>query len=217
MGMNRLAAARGICRVGRKLAERQLIAGGEGNIAVRLGADRLLVTPRGLAKGDLTPDDLVEVDLAGRHVRGGREASSELQMHLTILQARPEVQAVVHAHPPVATGFAAAGQALAGDVIPELIAYVGPVPLVPYGMTGTDELSERIRPFIAGHDALLLANHGAVTMGRTLEEAQYRMESVEQSARILLVARLLCGPVRLESDDVARLEMLREALRGRQT
>lgn len=215
--MNRLAAARAICRVGRKLAERQLIAGAEGNIVVRLGADRLLVTPRGLAKGDLTPDDLVEVDLAGRHIRGAREASSELQMHLTILQARHEVQAVVHAHPPVATGFAAAGQALEGDVIPELIAYVGPVPLVPYGMTGTGELSERIKPFIADHDALLLANHGAVTMGRTLEEAQYRMESVEQSARILLVARLLCGPVRLESDDVARLEMLREALRGRQT
>src|SRR4249920_886465 len=99
--MNRLVAARGICRVGRKLAERQLIAGGEGNIAVRLGADRLLVTPRGLAKGDLTPDDLVEVDLEGRHLRGSREASSELQMHLTILRARPEVQAVVHAHPPV--------------------------------------------------------------------------------------------------------------------
>jgi L-fuculose-phosphate aldolase len=215
--MNRLAAARGICRVGRKLAERQLIAGGEGNIAVRLGADRLLVTPRGLAKGDLTPDDLVEVDLSGRHIRGAREASSELHMHLTILRARHEIQAVVHAHPPVATGFAAAGQALAADVIPELIAYVGPVPLVPYGMTGTDELSERIKPFIAEHDALLLANHGVVTMGRTLDEAQYRMESVEQSARILLVARLLCGPVRLESDDVARLEMLREALRGRQT
>lgn len=215
--MNRLAAARGICRAGRKLAERQLIAGGEGNIAVRIASDRVLVTPRGLAKGDLTPEDLVEVDLAGRQVRGTREASSEVQMHLTILRARPEVDAVVHAHPPVATGFAAAGKALEGDVIPELIAFVGPVPLVPYAMTGTGELSERIAPFIAGHDALLLANHGAVTMGRTLDEALYRMESVEQSARILLVARLLGGPVSLKPDDVARLEMLREVLRGRQT
>jgi len=215
--MNRLAAARAVCRVGRKLAERQLIAGGEGNIAVRLGADRVLVTPRGLAKGDLAPDDLVEVDLEGRHLRGARQASTELQMHLTILRVRRDVEAVVHAHPPVATGFAAAGRALEGDVIPELIALVGPVPLVPYGMPGTPELSERILPALQGHDALLLANHGAVTMGRTLEEAQYRMESVEQSARILLVARLLCGPTRLEPEDVARLELLREALRGRQT
>ena len=213
--MNRLAAGRAVCRVGKKLADRQLIAGAEGNIAVRLGPGRILVTPRGMAKGDLAPDDLVEVDDEGRRVRGSREASTEVRMHLTILNARPDVQAVVHAHPPVATGFAAAGRTLDGNVIPELIAYVGPVALAPYGMTGTDELSERLRPLVAGHDAILLANHGAVTMGRTLDEAQYRMESLEQSARILLVARLLCGPVPLGSDDVARLEALREGMRGR--
>lgn len=213
--MNRLAAARAICRVGRKLADRQLIAGGEGNIAMRLGPDRVLVTPRGLAKGDLAPDDLVEVDDEGRHIRGSREASTEVQMHLTILTARRDVQAVVHAHPPVATGFAAAGQTLDRNVIPELIAYVGPVALAPYGMTGTAELGERLRPLVGEHDAILLANHGAVTMGRTLDEAQYRMESLEQAARILLVARLLCGPVPLGSDDVARLEALRDTMRGR--
>ena len=182
---------------------------------MRLGPDRVLVTPRGLAKGDMVPDDVVEVDYEGRHIRGSREASTEVLMHLTILAARRDVQAVVHAHPPVATGFAAAGQTLDRNVIPELIAYVGPVALAPYGMTGTSELSERLRPLVAEHDAILLANHGAVTMGRTLDEAQYRMESLEQSARILLVARLLCGPVPLGSDDVARLEALREMMRGR--
>lgn len=211
--MNRLAAARAICRAGVLLAERGLIAGGEGNIALRLGPDRILVTPRGLAKGELAPDDLVEVDLEGRRLRGTREASTEVRMHLTILQGRPDVEAVVHAHPPVATGFAAAGQTLEGDVIPELIAFVGPVPLVPYGMTGTGELSARLAPLIADHDAILLANHGAVTMGRTLDEARYRMESLEQAARTLLVARLLGGPVHLGTGDVARLVAQRDAKR----
>ena len=213
--MNRLTVARAICDAGRKLAERQLIAGSEGNIAVRLGPDRILVTPKGAAKGALEPDDLVEVDLEGRRVRGTREASTEVRMHLTILRARADIEAVVHAHPPVATGFAAAGQTLDGDVLPELIAFVGPVALVPYGQTGTGELSERIQPLIADHEALLLANHGAVTMGRTLDDAAYRMESLEQAARILLVAKLLGGPVPLRPGDVERLRQLREALWGR--
>lgn len=210
-----MEVARAICRAGEALARRQLIAGGEGNIAVRLGADRVLVTPKGAAKGALEPDDLVEVDLDGRRVRGTREASTEVRMHLTILRARRDIGAVVHAHPPVATGFAAAGMTLDGDVLPELIAFVGPVALVPYGQTGTGELSERIEPLLADHEALLLANHGAVTMGKTLDDALHRMESLEQGARILLVAKLLGGAVPLRPEDVQRLQALREALWGR--
>jgi len=196
--------------------ERGLIAGAEGNLAVRIGADRVLVTPRGRSKGDLAPEDLVEVDLEGRRLWGAREASTELGMHLAILRARADVGAVVHAHPPVATGFATAGQSVDCDCVPELIATVGRVPLVPYGTPGTPELGEQLLPLIAGHDALLLANHGAVTMGRTLEEALYRMESLEQGARILLVSRLVGGPVRLFQGDVARLDALRDVMRGRE-
>lgn len=214
--MNRLALAREMCRVGCRLLDRGLIAGAEGNLAVRLGPDRILVTPRGRSKGDLAPDDLVEVDPEGRHLRGSRQASTELGMHLTILRARSDVQAVVHAHPPVATGFATAGQSVDCDCIPELIATVGRVPLVPYGTPGTPELGERLLPVVGGHDALLLANHGAVTMGRTLEEALYRMESLEQGARILLVSRLVGGAVSLYPEDVARLDALRQAMRGRE-
>ena len=214
--MNRLSAAREVCEVGRKLAARGLIAGGEGNIGVRLDSGRVLVTPKGRAKGDLSPDDLVEVDLEGHTLRGAGAPSTELLMHLTILRARPDVHAVVHAHPPVATGFATAGLSVDCDCIPELLATVGRVPLVPYGMTGTGELSAQILPLLEGHDALLLANHGAITMGRTLEQAHLRMESMEQGARILLVARLLGGPARLAPDDVARLDALRETMRGRQ-
>ena len=211
--MNRLAAGRALCEAGRRLAARGLIAGTEGNLALRLAADRVLVTPRGTAKGELAIEDLVEVDLEGRRLRGTREASTELQMHLTILRARTDVQAVVHAHPPVATGFATAGQSVDCDCIPEILATVGRVPLVPFGLPGTTELSQQLLPILGQHDALLLANHGAVTLGRTLEEARWRMESLEQAARILLVSRLAGGTVRLYPQDVARLEALREATR----
>jgi L-fuculose-phosphate aldolase len=196
--------------------DRGLIAGAEGNLALRVAPDRVLVTPRGRSKGDLATHELVEVDLKGRRVRGDHEASTELAMHLAILRSRPDVAAVVHAHPPVATGFATAGHSVDCDCIPELIATVGRVPLVPFGLPGTPELAERLLGVLAGHDALLLANHGAVTLGRSMDEALYRMESLEQGARILLVARLLGGPVQLYPEDVARLEALRDAMRGRQ-
>lgn len=208
--MNRLEVARAICHVGRRLMERGLIAGTDGNIAVRLAGDRVLVTPSGRAKGELSPEDLVEVDLAGHHVRGSNQASSELDMHLVILRVRPDVGAVVHAHPPVATGFTIAGRTLDEDVIPELVVQTGPVPLVPYAMPGTPDLGQTIAPYARGHDALLLANHGAVTMGSTLDEAHHRMESLEHSARILLTARLLGRVEALRPADVARLLGLRE-------
>jgi L-fuculose-phosphate aldolase len=213
--VSRFQAARDICRVGARLYEQGLVAGAEGNIGVRIGAGRLLVTPRGLAKGGLVPDDLIEVDLDGRVIRGAGAPSTELRMHLAIFQARADVQAVVHAHPPTATGFATAGQGLDCDCVPELLATLGRVPTVPYGMSGTSELTERMQPFLPDHDALLLANHGAVTMGTTLEQAHLRMESLEQAAKILLTARLLGGPIRLGADDVGRLLAARDASRGR--
>ncbi len=203
--MNRLAIARTVCRAGRRLAERGLIAGTDGNIAARCGADRVLVTPAGRDKGELEPGDLVEVDLAGRVVRGPARPSSELDMHLVIFAQRPDVAAVVHAHPPVATGFAVAGKMLGDGSLAEVVTQFGMVPIVPYGAPGTRELGERVRPFAREHDALLLANHGAVTLGPTVEAACYRMESLEQSARILLVARLLGGARPLSPEEIARL------------
>jgi L-fuculose-phosphate aldolase len=173
------------------------------------------VTPRGRAKGDLLPDDLVEVDLEGRAVRGGGQPSTELPMHLVIFHGRADVEAVVHAHPPTATGFATAGLGLHCDCIPELLATVGEVPLVPYAASGTPELGDRLRPYLTSHDALLLANHGVVTMGATLDDAHHRMESVEQAAKILFTARMLGGPVRLDASEVARLAAARDATRRR--
>jgi L-fuculose-phosphate aldolase len=204
--VSRWSVARAVCEAGRRLAEQGLIAGTEGNISARVG-DRVLVTPAGRAKGDLVPADLIEVDLKGR-AHGPGAPSTELGLHLVVLGARPDVGAVVHAHPPAATGFAAAGLALDDDVLPELLAQFGRVPLVPYGMPGSPELAERVRPFVAGHDALLLANHGAVTFGNGVEQAAQRMESLEQGARILLAARLLGGARRLSEAEAARIRAL---------
>ena len=198
----------------RRLAEGGLIAGQDGNVTVRLGEDRVLATPAGLIKGDLSVDDLVEIDLQGKRIRGQRRPSSEIDMHLRILRGRPDVGAVVHAHPPVATGFSVAGEAFDACVLPELIFQVGWVPLVPYGTPGTAELGEQLEPFIKDYDALLLANHGAVTMGPTLTDARIRMESMEHAAKILLTARLLGRVVELPPSAVARLEELRRARPG---
>ncbi|HEX9293020.1 MAG TPA: class II aldolase/adducin family protein [Gemmatimonadales bacterium] len=193
----------------RQLAAHGLIAGRDGNLSVRLGADRVLVTPSGFIKSLVTAADMVEVDLAGKPRRkSARKPTSELDLHLRILRHRPDVQAVVHAHPPAATGFAVAGQEIPGNLLPELIFVVGPVPLVPFGMPGTPELGDRVVPYLVGkhHRALLLANHGAVTMGKTLDEAWIRMESLEHSARIITAARAVGEPKPLTVQAVERLQ-----------
>src|SRR5918911_2152685 len=157
-----------IVEVCRRLYERGLIAGQDGNVSVRVADDRVLVTPAGMSKVDVRPDDLVEVTLLGERLRGYRQPSSEVSVHLRIYQRRPDVQAVVHAHPPTATGFAVAGESFAACVLPEMIFQVGWVPLVPYATPGTSELAERFEPFVANHDAFLMANHGATTVGPNL-------------------------------------------------
>jgi L-fuculose-phosphate aldolase len=184
-------AAAGIVRVCRRLYERGLIAGPDGNVSVRLGPDRLLVTPSGLSKVDVTAESLVEVGLDGRPLGGGGRASSELRMHLAIYRARPDVLAVVHAHPPTATAFGVAGETIPDRVLPEVICQMGSVALVPYATPGMDAAASAFAPFLAGHDAFLMANHGATTVGPSLEAAHQRMESLEHAARIVLAARLL--------------------------
>lgn len=180
-----------IVRVCRRLYAAGLIAGQDGNVSVRLPGDRILVTPAGMSKADLRASDLVELSLDGKRRAGKREPSSEVAVHLEIYAGRPDVGAVVHAHPPTATGFAVAGETLPPNALPELVYTVGPVGLVPYERPGTTKLARRFRPLLAGHNAWLMANHGAVTAGPTLLVAHQRMESLEHAAKILLVARTL--------------------------
>ncbi|MGH7539084.1 MAG: class II aldolase/adducin family protein [Gemmatimonadales bacterium] len=207
--MTRGAVARRMAECCRQLAQRGLTAGQDGNVSVRVGRDRVLVTPNGVLKSGLTAADMVEVDLTGRRRRGRRNPTSELDLHLRILQRRRDISAVVHAHPPTATAFAVAGEALTSFVLPELIFLVGSVPLVPYGTPGTPEMGDRVEPYLERHDALLLANHGAVTLGRSLDEAWIRMETLEHAARIVFGARALGRVTALDPRAVAQLEALR--------
>ena len=205
-----LALRRDIVAVCRRLWERGLIAGQDGNVSVRLPGNRLLVTPAGMSKVDVGPNDLVELSLDGAPRRGGRRASSEVSMHLRIYRRRPDVMAVVHAHPPTATGFAVAGEGLVACILPEVIFQVGQVPLLRYATPGSEELADTFEPYLATHDAFLLANHGATTLGPSLLLAHQRMESLEHAARIVLTARLLGRVNVLDGDEVRALEAARQ-------
>jgi len=198
-------SGRGIVQVCRRLYERGLVAGPDGNVSVRLDEESILVTPSGLSKVDVTLDDLVIVNLDGKVLDGRRSPSSELAMHLRIYRRRDDVRAVVHAHPPTATGFAVAGESFMAPVLPEVILQMGAVPLVPYATPGTEELPDAMEPFLAAHDAFLLANHGATTVGQTLVAAHQRMESLEHAARILLAARAVGRVNELTASDANRL------------
>ncbi len=194
-----------ILQVGRLMFEKGWIAANDGNITIRLDEDRLLATPTGVCKGMLRAEDLIICDLAGAKLCGERECTSELAMHLTIYRLRPDVKSVVHAHPPVATGFAAAGRALDMALLPEVVITLGSVPLAEYGLPGTPALTEGMLPYIPKYDALLMANHGAVSYGDDVIQAFHRMEIVEHFARITLVAELLGGAKALPRVEVQKL------------
>ncbi len=200
-----------IVRVCHRLAARGLIAGPDGNVSARLGKGWLLVTPAGMSKGEVADADLVVVDPEGQLVSGNHPASSEVRMHIRIYRRRSDVNAVVHAHPPTATAFGVAGEDFMAPVLPELLLQMGGVPLVPYAMPGGEALADQFEPFLPDHDAFLMANHGATTVGPSLAIAHQRMESLEHAARILLAARQL-GRVNALSPDQA--QTLREAARA---
>ena len=185
--------------------ERGFIVAAEGNLSVRLDDLRILTTPTCMNKGMLGPEDLVITDLAGKQLGGTRRVSSELAMHLLFYRMRPDVNAICHAHPPTATGFATAGRGLDRALLPEVVVGLGQIPLVQYATPGTPELSAVLEPFAPQYDALLLANHGAVTCGPDLLTAFFRMETIEHSAKITLAAEMAGEPVLLSSREVAKL------------
>jgi L-fuculose-phosphate aldolase len=195
----------GIVHVGRLVFEKGWVAANDGNITIRLDEERILATPTGMCKGMLQPDDLIVLDRQGRKISGRRERTTEINMHLTIFDLRPDVRAIVHAHPPVATGFATAGRSLDLALLPEVVISFGCIPLASYGLPGTPEITEPMLPLIPKHNALLMANHGAVCYGEDVFEAYFRMETVEHSARIQLVAELLGGPNVLPRAEVNKL------------
>jgi L-fuculose-phosphate aldolase len=213
---------REMVRVGRLMWERGYVAATDGNLSARLGLDRLLVTPSGLSKGFLSPDDLVVMRLDGRaasqiaHRGWGAKPSSEILMHLEVYRLRPDVRAVVHAHPPLAISFSIAGVSLARCVLPEVIITLGGIPTAEYATPGTDEVPDSIRQAVQDCDALLLAHHGSLTLGGTLWEAYLRLEKVEHTAQITLAAQQLGGVKTLSPEAVEKLTDMRRELLQRQ-
>ena len=199
-----------IVRFGRRIYELGYVAATDGNLSVRLGPNRVLATPTSMSKGAMQAKDMVVVDMTGRKVSGRRNVSSEIAMHLLIYKLRPDVNAVVHAHPPTATGFAAAGMALDQALCSEVVITLGSIPLARYGTPGTSELAEALEPLIPRHDAILMANHGVVTYGEDLLHAYMNMETVEHFARIALVVHQLGRQQLLSGEDVDKLMAARE-------
>src|SRR4051812_33602026 len=199
----------GIVEVGRRMYARGYTASNDGNISVRLGQDRLLMTPKSVCKGFMTPDMMCITDLQGVKLQGERDPSSEMLMHLEVYRQRPDVQAVVHAHPPIATGFAVAGIPLNRAVLAEVLTTLGSIPIAEYATPSTSELPAAVRKYITAHDGMLLANHGALTIGADLYAAYYKMETIEHFAKISLVARLLGRENLIAREEVDRLQGLR--------
>jgi L-fuculose-phosphate aldolase len=198
-----------IVEVGRRMYARGYTASNDGNISVRLGTDCLLMTPKSVCKGFMTPDMMCVTDLTGKKLQGERDPSSEMLMHLEVYRQRPDVQAVVHAHPPTATGFAVAGIALDRAVLAEVLTTLGSIPIAEYATPSTEELPDAVRKYIRAHDAMLLANHGALTVGADLYAAYYKMETIEHFAHISLVARMLGRENLISRQEVLRLQELR--------
>ena len=196
---------RELVRFSKWLSRLGFTPGTSGNLSTRLDPERLLLTPTGVSKGLVKAQDMVIVDLHGRLLLGSRNVTSEIGMHLAIYQTRPDVRAVVHAHPAKATAFACSGRALDDMLCQEAVMTLGCVPLAQYATTGTDEVAASLRPHLARHDALLLENHGAVTYGSSLLDAFLKMEVLEHLAHVSLVAHQLGSPRSLRTEQVQQL------------
>ena len=201
-----------IIEVGRRIYNRGFVAANDGNITIRIGEDEVLTTPTGVSKGFLTPEMLITVDMDGRVKSGTMRPSSELKMHLQVYREREDVRSVVHAHPPHATAFAVAGIPLKTPIMPEVVISLGWVPLAQYGTPSTEEIPESIRPYLQCHDAFLLENHGALTVGTDVYNAYFKMETLDLGAQISLLARQLGQEKPISRENVAKLLEIRKKL-----
>lgn len=197
-----------ICEICHLLYERGYVVSNDGNVSARTPRGTVLITPSGVGKGRMTPDLLVETDLEGQILSGDRNPSSESKMHWMLYRERDDVNAVVHAHPPVSTAFAICRRPLSRRYLAELVAGLGEVPVTEFAMLSTDEVPESVRPFVRDHSAVLLANHGALTWGPSLLSAFDRMETVEQTAKIYYYVNQMGGGVEMTEDQAATLKSM---------
>src|SRR5215217_2721954 len=207
--MDESSARELICEIGKLLYERSYVVSSDGNVSIRLDENTVLATPTMMCKGRMTEADLALTDMDGKPLTDKR-ASSELAMHLLIYRERPDIKAVCHAHPPHGTAFAVAGLAIDKPILSEVILTLGCVPLTDYGTPSTNELTEAMQPFVKHHNALLMANHGAVAYGEDLWQAWDRLETLEHTAKIAILARVLGGSKNLPADAIEKLINVRE-------
>lgn len=207
--MNEREAKELIVEVGRLMYDRGYVVASDGNVSIRLDDDRVLATPTMTSKGRMTAEGLALTDMEGTALNSNR-ASSELAMHLLVYRMRPDVKAVCHAHPPHGTAFSVAGLAIEQPILSEVVLTLGCVPLTDYGTPSTDELTENMKPFVKHHNALLMANHGAVAYGKDLWEAFDRMETLEHTAKIAILARALGNTNDLPPEAIEKLINIRE-------
>src|SRR5919112_4990141 len=207
--MDEQTIKRDLIRVCHLMYERSYVVSSDGNVSVRLDDGRILATPTMTCKGRMTEDLIAITDLEGKALNN-RKASSELAMHLLIYRERPDVKAVCHAHPPHGTAFAVAGLAIDQPILSEVILTLGCVPLASYGTPSTEELTEAMRPLVKNHNALLMANHGAVAYGADVWQAFDRLETLEHTAKIAILSRVLGGSKNLPPDSIEKLIEVRE-------
>ena len=208
---------REICDIGRRMYDKNFVASNDGNISARLGPDTMIITPSGVSKGYMQMEDMIIVDFAGNVLQGDMKPSSEMKMHAAIYQARPDVQSVVHAHPQKATAFAVAGIEFDQVTLPELIFSLGVISLAGYATPTTDQLPLRVVEKITGADAVLMANHGAVTVGKDILDAYLKMETLEHFCAISIYARQLGDEKALSEKEVCKLYRIRKDVYGKET
>jgi L-fuculose-phosphate aldolase len=201
--MNEYQLKQQICEIGRRLYNKGFAAANDGNISVRLNDKEILSTPTMVSKGFMKPEDLCKVDYEGKQLAGTRKRTSEVLLHLAVYKTRPDVQAVVHCHPPHATAFAVAREPIPKCVLPEVEVFLGEVPMALYETPGTQKFAETIVPYVKDCNTIILANHGTVTFGPTLENAYFNTEIIDAYCRILILARQL-GPVNYFTDAQAK-------------
>ncbi len=194
-----------IVEIAHLIYQKGFVSATDGNISVRLPNGNILCTPTMTCKGEIRRSSIIEVDADGNLVYGIYKPSTELKMHLFIYKEREDVNAIIHAHPPFATSFAVAGLSLEEYVLPEVIVNLGKIPLAKYATPSTEEVPMSIQPLVKSHDAFLLQNHGAVTLGSNLKDAFYKMDKLEHYAMIILLARILGGEKTLSPEDISKL------------
>jgi len=190
-GINDRKLKEQICEIGRRVYQKGFAAANDGNLSIRVGQNEVLCSPTMICKGYMTPDDICAVDLDGNQIAGKKKRTSEILLHLSIMKARPDVQAVVHCHPPHATAFAVAGEPIPQCVLPEVEVFMGEIPLAPYETPGTQKFADTVLPFLKGTSCVILKNHGTVSFGKTIEEAFWKTEILDSYCRILMLARQL--------------------------